>query len=60
MSNLDINTRYEIAETIAKKWADNADLSEVISYYFNAQYEYLNDLPDDELIEIAKDEGITL
>lgn len=60
MSDLDINTRYDIAETIAKKWADSADLSEVISYYFNAQYEYLNDLPDDELIEIAKDEGITL
>lgn len=57
---LDINTRHDLAEQIARKWSDRADLSEVVSYFFNAQYEYLNDLPDEELLEIANDEEITL
>lgn len=57
---LDINTRYDLAEQIARKWSDRADLSEIVSYYFNAQYEYLNDLPDEELLEIASDEEISI
>ena len=60
MTILDINTRYELAEKIAKQWTDNADLKEIESYFFNSQFEYLNDLPDDELLDVAKDQGVQL
>ena len=58
MNTLDINTRYDLAEKIAKQWTDNADLKEIESYFFNSQFEYLNDLTDDELLEIAQDQGV--
>jgi hypothetical protein len=58
MKPLDIAEKYNLAEEIARLWTDRADLKEVMSYYFNAQAEYLNDLTDDELIAIAEDEGV--
>jgi hypothetical protein len=58
MKTLNIAEKYNLAEEIARKWADSVDIDEAISYYFNAQSEYLNDLPDDELLAIAEDEGI--
>ena len=60
MNTLDIITRYELAEKIAKQWTDNADLKEIESYFFNSQFEYLNDLPDDELLSVAQDQGVQL
>ena len=59
MKPLDIGQRYNIAEAIALKWTKNADLKEIESYFFNAQFEYLDDLTDDELLAIAEDEEIT-
>jgi hypothetical protein len=56
MSKLSIDERYNLADEIARKWANRADISEVISYYYNAQFEFLNDLPDDELLEIVEEE----
>jgi len=56
MSKLSIDERYNLADEIARKWADRADIKEMISYYYNAQFEFLNDLPDDELLEIAEEE----
>ena len=58
MNTLDINTRYDLAEKIARQWTDNADLKEIESYFFNSQFEYLNDLPDDELLSVAQDQGV--
>lgn len=58
MNNLDTKDKYDIAETIARKWADSVDIDEAISYYFNAQLEYLTDLSDDELMDIAQTEGV--
>ena len=58
MKPLDIAEKYNLAEEIARKWADSVDIDEAISYYFNAQAEYLNDLTDDELIAIAENEGV--
>jgi len=58
MNTLNIEQRYDIVETIAINWTKNADLKEIESYYFNAQFEYLNDLPDDELLSIAQDQGV--
>ena len=56
MKTLSIDERYNLADTVARKWADRADLGEVISCYYNAQFDYLNDLPDEELLEIVKEE----
>ena len=51
---MDINTRYEICDTIAQKWADQADPQEWKQYFFKAQWEWLNSMPDHELLEIVE------
>jgi hypothetical protein len=58
MKQLDFKDKIELAEEIASLWTERADLKEIMSYYYNAQYEYLNDLPDDELLALAEDEGL--
>jgi hypothetical protein len=60
MKTLDINQRYDIVEKIASNWTDRADIKELASYFFNAQFEYLDDLPIEELLDIAEEEGIKL
>lgn len=52
--------KHDLAEKIARKWADSVDIDEAISYYFNAQYEYLSDLSDTELLDVALDEKVNL
>lgn len=60
MKKLDIDARYDLVEQIALRWTDRADIKELASYFFNAQFEYLDDLPVNELLEIADEEGIKL
>ena len=55
---MDINTRYEICEMIAQKWTDQAHISELKQSFFNQQYEWLNDMPDHELLDVAREQGI--
>lgn len=60
MKSLDMTTRYNIAEAIAQKWTDCCDLKDLERFYFNEQFEYLDGLPDEELLELAKDSEIEL
>lgn len=60
MKQLDFKDKIDLAEEIANLWTERADLKELMIYYYNAQYEYLSDLSDEELLTMAKDEGIKL
>lgn len=58
MKPLDDLDRDSLANLIADKWAENADIKDLVRFYFDAQYSFLIDLSDEELIEFAQDNGI--
>jgi hypothetical protein len=58
MKPLDSEQRYDIAEAIAQQWTDNQDPIELENYYFASQMDYLIDLTDAELLELAQSNGV--
>ena len=58
MSTLDLATRDDLANRIAEFWTNNADLKDLEIFYYEAQMQFLSELPDDELLQFAKDNDI--
>jgi len=51
--------RNTLIEMIANQMTDNADLDDLMDYYYNGTVEFLDDLSDEELLEQADWAGIT-
>ena len=58
MKKLDEIDRDCLANRIAEKWTENADIKDLERFYFDAQSSYLSELSDEELLEFANDAGI--
>jgi hypothetical protein len=51
--------RNTLIEMIANQMTDNADLDDLMDYYYNGTVEFLDDLSDEELLEQADWVGVT-
>lgn len=47
-----------IIEQLATHFTDSIDLSDLMAYFYNGQLDYLNDLSDNEIEELAKENNI--
>jgi hypothetical protein len=52
--------REELIEKLAENTTDAADMSDLISFFHEKQYEYFESLPDEDLMEAAEQFGIEL
>jgi hypothetical protein len=43
--------RKKMIDAIAQKLTDNADLDMLMEFFYDAQYEYFDDLDDNEIVE---------
>ena len=48
----------EISRKLAQKWTEDIDLDDLMSFFYNSQIEYLADLPDVEVLNLAMDADI--
>lgn len=56
---IDDYDKEELADSIAQERTDNAEIDELKSYFYNAQYESLNDdYSKEELYQIYIDMGL--
>jgi len=51
--------RNTLIEMIANQMTDNADLDDLMDYYYNGTVDFLDDLSDEELLEQADWVGVT-
>ena len=58
MKKLDDIDRDCLANRIAEKWTENADIKDLTRFYFDAQHSFLIELSDEELIAFANDNNI--
>lgn len=52
--------REELIEKLADYSTDFVDMSDLISFFHEKQYEYFESLPDEDLMEAAEQFGIEL
>lgn len=48
----------QIKEDLANHWAEQMDIGALIDYFIDHQLDYLNDLPEAEVINLALEDGI--
>ena len=58
MKTLDEMDRDCLANRIAEKWTENADIKDLERFYFDAQHSFLTELSDEELLQFAHDNDI--
>ena len=58
MATLTNEKRAELMDKLANQWTDNADLDCLMEFFYDAQMEYLDDLPEPELLELLKENDI--
>lgn len=58
MNKLDSIERDSLANAIAEKWTEYADTKDLERFYFDAQYSFLSELSDAELLEFAREYNI--
>lgn len=52
--------REALIEELAEKLTDSVDMSDLISFFYEKQYEYFESLPDEDLMEAADQLGISV
>ena len=55
---LTLKQKEDLITRLAESWTQNQDIRDLESFYYEAQQDYLSDLSDLELIEIAEDCGM--
>ena len=56
--DLDMAEKHRLCAKIARKWTNEADIQTLKDHYFNEHFEWLDSMPDKELLEIANEQGI--
>lgn len=49
--------RTDLMEQLAQKWTDEADIDTLMNFFFDYQYQFLEDLDDNELLDHADNSG---
>ncbi len=52
--------REALIDELAEKLTDSVDMSDLISFFYEKQYEYFESLPDEDLMEAAEQFGISV
>lgn len=52
--------REALIDELAEKLTDSVDMSDLIGFFYEKQYEYFESLPDEDLMEAAEQFGIEL
>lgn len=59
MALLDSNQRQELIEKLAENATDAADMDMLISFFYEHQYNYFEDMTDEDLLNEAVENGLT-
>lgn len=52
--------REALVEKLAESLTDSVDMSDLISFFYEKQYEYFESLPDEDLMEAADQFGVSV
>ena len=53
-------SRENAIDEIALRWTNDADIKTLSEHFYNEQYEWLNSMSDEELQEIANEQGLEI
>ena len=60
MANLTAEQKEELSSKLVDKWVDQMDLGDLVDFFREGRWEFLDSLSDDALLDLFKDNDLDI